>query len=163
MLSQLIGCGVAFFDAIARMLALHSMCAGLRLATKRAKERLADSRWLRVWTEQAWSRSGLPWSIAVTVAAKSRRASHSTRPSVPLAAEPFDLHLPGFVLLALPLDALLQGFDLLGVPPLFRLVLRGQLVSSFPGVRTSVRRGNGLATVIPVAVNTKALYWSTDF
>ena len=39
-----ISCGVAFFKAIARILALHSRWAGSRLATKRAKARIAVSR-----------------------------------------------------------------------------------------------------------------------
>ena len=46
------GCGMAFFEAIARMLPLHSRWLGSRLATKRAKARIAESRWLRVCTEQ---------------------------------------------------------------------------------------------------------------
>ena len=52
--------GAAFFEAIARMQPVHSMCAGSRLATKRANARIADSRWLRVCTEQP--RSSSRWS-----------------------------------------------------------------------------------------------------
>jgi len=43
-----------------------------------------------------------------------------------LPAQPLDVLPQGFVLPALPLDAPPQGFDLPGVPPLLRLVLRGQ-------------------------------------
>ena len=78
---------------------------------------------------------GLPDGASDTEAARSRDGGcpgilgQACRHHV----EPLDSPPQGFVLRALPLDAPLQGcdvlplgFDLPGVPPLFRLVLRGQ-------------------------------------
>ena len=58
LVSQPIGCGVAFFKAIARILALHSRWSGSRPATTHAKVQVAVRRWFRVCTEQPRASSG---------------------------------------------------------------------------------------------------------
>ena len=54
-------------------------------------------------------------------------SGHLPRELLDLPPRGLDPPPQGFALRGLLIDTLLQGFDLLGVPPLFRLELRGQL------------------------------------